>query len=195
MYYDAEKAAIPAYLKADEKTSNAAVSVAEFTDTRKMDDKLVVGRVVEDDGTKVPVFPKNVTATKSISNGIKRYLRKAGYNVAYKTEQWDLREESIPLGDSKVLIGGNIEELEITCRKNFPSTSYKNNITLNIVFADMAKGKILYKTRVESSYVQEHVLFSENILGEQADIVLADAIEKLFEDKAVAQKLKEALAQ
>jgi len=41
----------------------------------------------------------------------------------------------------------------------------------------------------------EHVLFSENILAEQADIVLADAIEKLFEDKNVAQKLKETLAQ
>ncbi|MCE5210963.1 MAG: hypothetical protein LLG40_05375, partial [Deltaproteobacteria bacterium] len=75
-----------------------------------------------------------------------------------------------------------------------PSSSYKSNIKLNIVFADMAKGRILYKTNVESSYVQEHVLFSENILGEQADIVLADAIEKLFEDKSVAQKLREALA-
>lgn len=195
MYYDAEKAAIPEYLKADSGTSAAAVSVAEFTDMRQMDDKLVIGRVVEDDGTKVPVFPKNVKATKSVANGIKKYLGKAGYKVAEKTEQWNLKEESIPLGDSKVLIGGSIEELEISCRRNFPSSSYKSNIKLNIVFADMAKGRILYKTGVESSYVQEHVLFSENILGEQADIVLADAIEKLFEDKAVAQKLKEALAQ
>ncbi|MEN6423112.1 MAG: hypothetical protein ABFD76_14325 [Smithella sp.] len=194
MYYDAEKAVIPGYLKADEKASGAAVSVAEFTDTRQMDDKLVIGRVVEDDGTKAPVFPKNVKATKSVANGIKKYLKKAGYKVAEKTEQWNLKEESIPLGDSKVLIGGNIEELEITCRRNFPSSSYKSNIKLNIVFADMAKGRILYKTNVESSYVQEHVLFSENILGEQADIVLADAIEKLFEDKSVAQKLREALA-
>ena len=101
----------------------------------------------------------------------------------------------MPQGDSKILIGGNIEELEISCRKDFPTNSYTSNIKLTIVFADMAKGKILYKTTVESSYSKEHVLFSENILGEQADIVLADAIEKLFEDKDVAQKLKEAMAQ
>jgi hypothetical protein len=59
----------------------------------------------------------------------------------------------------------------------------------------LIKGKIFYNTTVESSYSMEHVLFSENILAEQADIVLADAIEKLFEDKNVAQKLKETLAQ
>jgi hypothetical protein len=38
-------------------------------------------------------------------------------------------------------------------------------------------------------------LFSEESLGEQAGIALGDAIEKLFEDKTVAQKLKEAIAQ
>ena len=66
---------------------------------------------------------------------------------------------------------------------------------LTIVFADMAKGKILYQSKVESNYTKEHVLFSEESLGEQAGIALGDAIEKLFEDKAVAQKLKEAIAQ
>jgi hypothetical protein len=38
-------------------------------------------------------------------------------------------------------------------------------------------------------------LFSEESLGEQAGIALGDAIEKVFAEKAVAQKLKEALAQ
>jgi hypothetical protein len=194
MYYDAEQAIIPAYLSTDVKISDEVVSVAELIDTRQIDDRLVIGRVVEDDSTKVLIFPKNVKATKTISNGIKKYLRKAGYKVTEKTEQWNLKEENIPQGDSRVLIGGNIEELEISCRRGFPTSSYKSNIKLNVVFADMAKGKIFYKTTVESSYSREHVLFSENILGEQADIVLADAIEKLFADKAVAQKFKEASA-
>ena len=193
MYYDAERAIIPAYLSADVKISDDAVSVAEFTDTRQMDDRLVIGRVVENDDTKVLIFPKNVRATKTIASGIKKYLRKAGYKVAEKNEQWNLKEENIPMGDSQVLIGGNIEELEVSCRRGFPTNSYKSNIKLNFVFADIAKGKILYKNTVESSYSEERVLFSENILGEQADIVLADAIEKLFEDKTVAQKLKEAI--
>jgi hypothetical protein len=194
MYYDAEHAVIPEYLTPDVKSFDTAVSVAEFTDIRQVEEKLVIGHVVEDDGTKVSVFPKNIKATRSVSSGIKNYLKKAGYQVAERIEQWDLKEENIPPGDSKVLIGGDIEELEITCRRNFPTSSYKSNIKLNIVFADMDKGRILYKTTVESIYSREHVLFSENILGEQADIVLADAIEKLFEDKNEAQKLKQSIA-
>ena len=194
MYYDADKASIPAYLKAD-KTSDAIISIAEFTDTRRMDDRLVIGRVVEKDGMKSLVFPKNIKATKAISKGIKEYLRKAGYKVADKIVQWDLKEETMPKEDFKILIGGNIDELEISCRRDFPTNTYATNMKLTIVFADMAKGKILYQSKVESSYTKEHVLFSEESLGEQAGIALGDAIEKLFEDKAVAQKLKETIAQ
>jgi hypothetical protein len=193
MYYDADNAVIPVYLKAD-ITSSAIISIAEFTDKRQMDDQLVIGRVVEKDGMNNLVFPKNVKATKAVSNGIKEYLRKAGYKVADKIEPWDLKEETIPKGDFKILIGGNIDELEISCRKGFPSNTYSADMKLTIVFADIAKGKIIYKSRVESSYSKENVLFSEESLGEQAGIALGDAIEKIFEDKAVAQKLKEAIS-
>ena len=194
MYYDADKASIPAYLKAD-KTSDAIISIAEFTDTRRMDDRLVIGRVVEKDGMKSLVFPKNIKATKAISKGIKEYLRKAGYKVADKIVQWDLKEETIPKEDFKILVGGNIDELEISCRREFPTNTCTTNMKLTIVFADMAKGKILYKSTVESNFLKEYVLFSEESLGEQAGITLGDAIEKVFADKAVAQKLKEAIAQ
>ena len=193
IYYDAELAAIPAYLKAD-KTSSAIISVAEFTDTRQMDDRLVIGRVTESDGAKVLLLPKNVKATKAVSNGIKEYLRKAGYKVPNKIEQWDLKEQNMPQGVANILIGGNVEELDISCHKGFPTNSCKTNIKLKVVFADMTKGKILYESKVESNYSKEYALFSEEVLGEQAGIALGDAIEKLFAEKAVAQKLKENIA-
>ena len=92
-----------------------------------------------------------------------------------------------------MLIGGSIDEMEIQCRKGYLTNTYASNLKVTVFFADMASGKIMHRTQVESKYSREHLLFSENILAEQADIVLADAIEKLFEDKIVAQKLKEAL--
>ena len=194
MYYDAEKAVIPAYLQAKGKSS-VAVAVAEFTDVRQIEDRLVIGRVVKSNGSKSLVFPKSIPPTKTIAHGIKNYLRKAGYSVADKLEPWNVQEGNIPPGDAKLLIGGSIEELDIQCRKGSLTNSYTGNVRLNVVLADMAHGKILHRSQVESTYSREYPLFSENILGEQADIVLADAIEKLFEDKAVAQKLKEALAE
>jgi ABC-type metal ion transport system substrate-binding protein len=45
--YGAEKAVIPEYLKAEEKTRGAIISVAEFTDTRQVDDKKIIGQVRE----------------------------------------------------------------------------------------------------------------------------------------------------
>jgi hypothetical protein len=194
MYYDADNVAVPAYLKTNAKTSDAVITVAEFIDTRQIDDRLVIGRVVEKNDMKVLVFPKNIKTTKVISNGIKQYLRKAGYKVADNIEQWDLKEDTIPQRDGKVLIGGKIEELEIYCRRGFPSNSYRASIKLTVVIADMAKGKILYESKVESSHLQEYFWFSEEHLGDQAGIVLGDAIEKLFEDKVLAEKLKESIA-
>jgi hypothetical protein len=196
MRYDAAQAVIPAYLKAEEKTRSAIITVAEFTDTRQLDDKKIIGRVTETDSTKVLVFPKHVIPTKAVANGIKEYLKKAGYKVADKIVQWDLRkEETIPKGVAKVIIGGNIEELEVTCRRGIPTDSYKASLKLTIIFADLAKGKILYKSKVESASSKEHISFSEERLGDQASIALDDAIEKVFEEKAVVQKIKEAITQ
>lgn len=195
MSYDVYNADISEAIKNNVKNADAAVSVAEFTDSRTIDDSLVIGRVIERDGTNVLVLPKNIRATKAVSNGIRQYLKEAGYRVSEKTEEWNLKEDAVPRGDSRILVGGRIEELEINCRKGFLTNSYTSGIKLNIVLADRVKGTILHHTVVESRYATEDILFSEDILGEQADIVLADAIEKLFEDKNVVQKLKEAMIQ
>lgn len=194
MYYDAEKAAIPDYVKAGAGAAGRYISIAEFNDVRQMTDNLIVGRVIDRNGGDHFVFPRNVVATKAVANGIKNYLRKAGYKVSDKTEQWKLTQEDIPVGDSKIIIGGNIEELEVSCRRGVPTSTFNTRIKLNVVIADMVKGRILHKTTVKSSASLEHVLFSENILDEQAEISLAGAIERLFEDKAVAQILTNAMA-
>lgn len=195
MNYDAEKANIPAYLKADNQGSNASITIAEFVDIRKGDDQMVIGRVVEKDGMKTLVLPKYTKPTQAVAFGIKRYLVKAGYKILSSAGQWDLKEETIPKVDSKLIIGGSIDELEITCRKGFPTDSYKATMKLNLVLADAAKRKILYRSSVESNSSLEHVSFSEERLAEQINIALGDAIEKVFEDRKLAQKLKEALTE
>jgi hypothetical protein len=194
MRYDAVSAVIPAHLIADSKVQEKTIAVAEFTDTRQMEDRLIIGRVVEKDGMKTLVFPKYKKATQAMAQGIKEYLGKAGYKVTAKIQKWDLNEENLPKIDSRILVGGNIEALEITCRRGFPTNSYKATIKLNIILADLVSGKIIYKRTVESVSSQEHVSFSEERLGDQASIALSDSIEKVFEEKAVAQKITEVLS-
>jgi hypothetical protein len=195
MNYDAEKANIPAYLKNDGKRTNTVITITEFSDTRKVDEPMVIGRVVEKNGMKTLVLPKYAKPTQAVANGMRRYLIKAGYKIAGLAGQWDLKEETIPKVDSKLIIGGNIEELELTCRKGFPTDSYKAVVKLTLVIADPAKGKVLYRGSVESNTSLEHVSFSEARLEEQINITMGDAIEKVFEDRKLAQKLKEALSE
>jgi hypothetical protein len=194
MNYDAGRATIPAYLKAD-KGANAAIAVAEFIDSRQVADPMVIGRVVEKDGTSILVLPKYRKPTQAVTSGIKEYLMKAGYKNSSIIGQWDLKEETMPQTDSKIIIGGNISELEITCRKGFPTDSYAARIKLNLVIADAAAKKILYRSTVESNSSLEHVSFSEERMEERINITLGDAIEKVFEDKNMAQKIKEKIAE
>jgi uncharacterized lipoprotein YajG len=195
MRYDAAQAVIPTYLQAEGKTRDAVISVAVFTDARQMDDKKIIGRVKERDDTEVPIFSKDVLPAKAVAFGIKEYLKKAGYKVADKIVQWDLKEKTMPKGNGKVIIGGSIEELKITCWTGAFSNSYKANLKLTIVIADLAKRKILYTSNVESSSSRDDVSFSEEEIGGQLSASLGDAIKKVFDDKAVAQKIKEAITQ
>jgi hypothetical protein len=66
---------------------------------------------------------------------------------------------------------------------------------LTIIFADLAKGKILYKSKVESASSRDDISFSEEWLGKQVSTALGDAIEKVFQEKAVVQTIKEAINQ
>lgn len=194
MGYNAKNAMIPPYLKPDQKALQTIIGVAEFTDTRKIDDPLVIGRVQEKNGMKVLVLPKHTRPTQAVADGIRQYLRKAGYNVSGVGELWNLREETIPQAtNGKLVIGGAIEDMEINCRRAFPTNAYTTKVRLTIYLADAVHKKILYHATVEASTSLEHVSFTESRMGDQASVALGDAIERIFEKREVAQAIREAL--
>ncbi len=192
MNYEAVGVNVPAYLKNDNKNLNAAITVADFTDARKIDDPTVIGHVVEKDGTKVLVVPKYTKPAQAVTTGIKKYLTKAGYKIDDDAKKSNSKEAT-PKTESKLVVGGNIDKLETTCRKGFPTDSYNAIVKLTLVLTDPAKGNMLYKGSVESNASLEHVSFSAARMEEQLNIALGDAIEKIFEDQKLAQKIKEAL--
>ncbi len=196
MSYDAAKASVPTYLKPDQKALQAIIAVAEFTDLRQVDDTVVIGRVIEKDGMKVLVLPKQNRPTQAAAQGVRQYLRKAGYNVSGIADPWNLNEATIPkIPNSKILIGGAIEDMDIVCRRAFPTNTYTTKIKLTICVADMNGKRILHKASVVATTSLEHMIFTEDRMGEQAGYALGDAIEKLFEKHEVAQAIRQALVQ
>ena len=194
MDYDAENAVIPFYLKPDEKALQSIIGVAEFTDKRKIEDPLVIGRVIEKGGARVLVLPKYSRPTHTVADGMRQYLRKAGYNLSGVVDLWDSNEKTIPrISHIRVLIGGTIEEMEINCRRDFPTNTYTTKLKMTIHVADMQERKVVYRTTVEATTSHEHVAFSEDRLGYQASVALGDAIEKTFAKIELADKINEAL--
>lgn len=195
MDYDAENAVIPFYLKPDEKALQSIIGVAEFTDKRKIEDPLVIGRVIEKGGARVLVLPKYSRPTHTVADGMRQYLRKAGYNLSGVVDLWDSNERTIPrISHIRVLIGGTIEEMEINCRRDFPTNTYTTKLKMTIHVADMQERKVVYRTTVEATTSHEHVAFSEDRLGYQASVALGDAIEKTFAKIELADKINEALS-
>lgn len=194
MMYDPYYAEAPATLKPDARALQSIITVAEFTDVRSLDDPLVIGRVLEKDGMKVLVLPKTIRPTAAAAEGIRQYLRKAGYNVSAVADPWNLQEATIPQSPvSKIMIGGALEDIAVDCRRAFPTNTYTTKIRMTLYLADMTERKILHRVTVEATNTLEHVFFSPDRMGNQAGVALGDAIEKIFEKQELAQALSEVL--
>lgn len=168
------------------------VVLAGFNDLRKTEDNLVIGRVVKFDGTRVRVFPKYKTAADAVTEGVRAYLVKSGTSVSPQTEKWDLQESTIKKADRGIMIGGSIDELELICREDIPVRKYDAKIKLTFVVADLRQGRIVYRTSAESSSNMDFLLFSEEKMEEQANSILAGAIERIFFSSDIKQRINAA---
>ena len=194
MNYDAHYAQVPSFMKPGGKELQSIIHVVEFTDTRKIDDPLVIGRVIESGGAKVLVLPRHTRPTLAVAEGVRQYLRKAGYNVSTVGPKWDLREETMQQAvTGRLLIGGVIEQMEINCRKSFPTNTYTTTIKMTLYLADSVSKRIVNQVTVQATTSLDHVLFSEGRLGDQAALAIGAAIEKVFEKEELAKAMREIL--
>jgi hypothetical protein len=169
---------------------NIHFTVAGFIDKRKISDALVIGKVIKIDGSSVNVFPRHQKAVDAVTLGFKDYLKRAGYPVRQESPEWDLQVNTIRQEWGGILVGGSIEYLDLTCNLSIPM-KYDAKVQLTVLFADSQSGQIFYKTVVESSFSREDIAFSEEEMGRQISGALSDAIEKVFEKKALIQKIEE----
>lgn len=176
-----------------EKSKEFRVTVARFNDARNVEDKLVVGTVVNPDGKKIPVLPKYTKPVDVLLKGIQAYLENRGYDVSSETPEWDLTKESIDKRWGDVLIGGTIDDLEVVCLKGTLVKKYSTKVKLTVFFADVKRQKMFYKIAVETKPSLEHVRFSEEVLAKQINGGLTEAIEKIFEGRDIYEKIQSTL--
>jgi len=169
-----------------------SVTVSNFIDRRKIDDTLLLGRVISS-GASIPVLPRYTKAPDAVADALRKLLSQSGFNVSPGKTSWDQQEKSILPGWGTILIGGVIDELDVTCLNYVPIKKYTAKVKITLLFADVQKKKIFYRVSSESSSTLEHVVFSEEKLEEQLNGVLADAMGKIFEGPETARQIREAL--
>lgn len=179
------------FLKLEKAGPDFLVTVAMFNDRRKVDDKLQLGRVTTMDGSVVPIFTQYLKIPDAVTTNIRQYLFKSGYRISNDIPIWDLREETINKVWGKILVGGNIDELEIVCEDSFPVKTYRTKVKLSFFFADVPEKRIFYRTSVASSSSLKDVSFSEKILDKQINAVFSDALEDMFNDPAMKTKIED----
>ena len=170
------------------------IAVAAFVDQRKMEDTLLIGRVVKSDGDAIPVMPRYVKPQDAVAVALREVLFKSGYLVAPDRPAWDLTEAEIRPEWGTILVGGTIDELDVTCLDGLTLKSYTAKARLTLVFAHVPGKRIFYRVTSESSSSLDHILFSEERLEEQINGVLSDALEKAIAGPETARQIREALS-
>lgn len=172
---------------------NIRLTVAEFIDSRNMEDKMMIGRVVSSDGVTTPVMPKHIKPVDAVTTGARKCLSAAGYSLSADTPVWDLGKDSIEGKPGDILIGGTIDKLEVVCRKDGIEKRYNADVKLTIVFADVRTARIFHRMEIETNPSLVHVRFSEEILEKQINKALSSSIEQVFGNRETMRKiLKEA---
>lgn len=172
-----------------------SLTVASFIDRRKMEDTLLIGRVVKSDGSSIPILPRYVKAADAVAATLRELLIQAGYGVSPEKALWDLQEGTIRPEWGKILVGGAIDELDVTCVESLTMKKYSAKARITLLFADVQKKHIFYKVTSESSSSLDHIIFSEEKLEGQINGVLSDAMEKALEGPETGRQIREALKQ
>lgn len=169
------------------------MTVASFNDARPGGKDLLVGRVNTALGGPTPVIPKNMKPSAAVSTIVKDILVKSGYQVSVTMPAWNLQESDIRKEWGKILIGGNIDQLEVVCQNDFPIKTYESRARVTMVIADIQTGKIIHQVSTASRNSLEHVYFSEEMLGQQISSAITEAVAKAFESDALKEKIRNAL--
>ena len=158
-----------------------------------MEDTLLIGRVIHSDGSSIPILPRYVKAPDAVAAALRELLIQSGYGVSPEKAAWDLQENTIRPDWGRLLVGGAIEELDVTCLDTIPRKHYSAKARVTLVFADVQKKRIFYRVTSESSSTLDHVIFSEEKLENEINGVLSSAMENVIGGAETGRQIREAL--
>jgi hypothetical protein len=168
-----------------------SITVTMFTDARTTDNKAVIGERVAGNGRDIVARCAQEEPSAAVAGTLRDFLIRAGYPVTGEIPAWDLQENSINKSWGALVIGGRVEELEVTCNADQPATNYAAKVKLRLVFADSQRGKVLHTTTLESTSALKHFRCTQEGMQEQINSALSLALEKILDNEELDNALRE----
>jgi len=172
---------------ADSGMQQCIITTAQFNDERNQPDREFIGKRIQGDSSVRKAVPLTMTPSETVGTAIKDAFFKNGYTVFGGTPAWNCTGTSVREEWGNLVVGGFIEELDVTSRTAFLSAEYKTKVKLRVIFADVKQKSILYTTSIESSSSFSHLFFNQSRMEQEISNTLSSAVEKMFADNKVKE--------
>jgi len=167
-------------------SKNAAVAVSPFIDSRVVNGS-VLGRRTVSNGMENDLVTQGSVADL-VTSKLKTALQARGAAVK-NSGDWNLTAEGMPSNGARIVISGEIKSFWIDSVSVPFKTTMKTNVQLKVVVGDTTEKKILRILDVNSK-VEQEVLYSEEKLNSVMSEALSAALDQIFKDDIVKQKLQ-----
>ena len=179
--YQPPKEAAPAATK-------AVVAVSLFKDERGKVESLVGRRFLSLNNEANDLVVQGTVAEK-VTAALKKALAARGISVQ-DGPAWDLSEAGIPSTGANLLISGEIKTLWVESVSTLAKTTAKAKVELRIVAADPEQKKIVRILDLDSKVERQSVVYSGSFVGKTLAEALSGALDQIFVDAELKNKLK-----
>jgi len=168
--------------------AKATLGVSPFRDDRGKVASVIGKRSLESSDQTNDLVVQG-TAPDRVTAALKSALKARG--IAEKDlAAWDLTEAGLPSDGADLLISGEIKKLWVEAKSRFANTTVKAEVQLRISIADMAQKKIIRVVNVNSTMERQGLTFSTDVVESALSDALTAAIEQIFTDDELKNRLK-----
>jgi hypothetical protein len=166
----------------------ATVGVSPFRDDRGKVASVIGKRSIASSDQTNDLVVQGIAADR-VTAALKSALKARG--IAEKDyAAWDLTEAGVPADGADLLIGGEIKKLWVEAKSHFANTTVKAEVQLRVSIADMAQKKIIRVVNVSSMMERQNITFSADAAEGALSDALTAAIDQIFTDEELKNRLK-----
>lgn len=168
--------------------SKVTVGVSPFKDERGKVESVIGKRFMSLSNETNDLVVQGAVSDK-VTTALKNALKARDIPVK-DIAAWDLTDAGIRADGANLLISGEIKTLWVESTSSLANTTVKADVQLRVLVADTAEKKIIRTVNVNSMMERQNITYSSDFLEETLAEALSTAIDHIFADEELKNRLK-----